>query len=778
MKTYTVRSTAPAEDSFTGWLNEAYYTANGYMGICVFGDPCRNRIQLTEKTLYNNMGKYYKSRYCPGLEPMCDIYIDACNEDYDGYRREMCLNTGILRDEFTSFGIKWEREYFASYPSRVVCARIKTDKPASFRVRILPPPDRENLTAGDGFGRKSKQEYEDGFLRMTGCLTSTAAKYECVVSVKTNGTQYGDISGINVTASTEAVIYISCGTNYTLREDIFIPEKSDEITRLKALNESLPLPHDELTEAITAAKKRSCDELKTEHIADFSHYFERMYFDLGKNDDMRDTAELLRAARNGQYEPYLYELAFQTGRYMMICSSREGYTPSNLQAAWSARCNPAWCCGIWYNENEQMNYFPVFITNLAELFVPYAEFNRVRMKAAQKEAARNVKEYYPENYAEGDGANGWIVGTSNTTYVFGKTGAHSGPGTGGYTTVSYADWYEFTHDKAALVKYIYPTIEGLARFYVKCVHKTEDGFYLCKHSFSPEQQHPAGHGYETVGSAFDQQMIYENNRALLDIYDAEKENLPDADLELIETVRRQIDLYDGVQIGADGQIKEYREEAHYGEIGEKHHRHISQLLGLYPGKQINESTPRALKAAYKTLLLRGLFEKNKSWSVAHKLCMVARCLKGEEAYELLKLLVGRHVTDSLWTDHENIDEAESAEVIHTFQCDSNFGLTAGVAEMLVQSHGGYIKLLPAIPKEWCRGRVKGIRARGGFELDFTWKNGCAESAEILSDVGEKCKIYSETMPRVLCGGKSVTCEFCNGVVSFDTKKGACYNIEF
>ncbi len=772
MKEYFIRSNTPAQNSEKGWRTEAYYTANGYMGICVFGDITQNRIQLSEKTLYNAPGDYMQDRFCAGLEAMGDIYIDACCEHSRDYSRRMCLNTGIITDSYTAFGVKWEREYFVSYPAKIACVHIKTDSPVSFRIRLLPPPDREFLMKqGDGIGRKSELSCEGHMLKMTGELTQQRVKYLCCVSAVGDGSYKVSTNGINVSASTETTVYFNYGTNYKLCEDIC---NNPDIA---AFMQGLPLPVKELTDTHNTARVRSYTDLKNEHIADFSGFMNRMGFDIGGVDDGRNTADLIEALRQGREEPYLVELAFQVGRYMTVCSSREGYTPSHLQAAWAFHYCPNWCSGLWYNENEQMNYFPTFVTNLSELFLPYAEFNRVRMREAQNQASNNIKKFFPERYSDEKGANGWIVGTGNTPYKMDSIGFHSGSGIGGFTTTAYADWYEFTHDKAAVVKYIYPMLEGLARFYSKYVTKNEDGYYLCAHSFSPEQM-VEGVGYETLGCAFDQQMMYENNRALLELYDAEKDILPDADTELLGEIREQIDYYDGVQIGADGQIKEYREEEHYGEIGEKHHRHISHLLGLYPGKRIGQHTPKWLKAAYKTLELRGMYEHNKSWSVAHKLAMVARCLVGNTAHKLLTMLIAQHIMPNMWTDHENYDEAESDGIIHAFQCDSNFGLCAAVAEMLIQSHSGYISFLPTLPDIWNKGSVEGICARGGFVLDFEWEANKATKALVKSQCGMPCSIYTAEAIVVTSEGKEINITRTGDVVTFETQQDKVYRLKW
>lgn len=299
---------------------------------------------------------------------------------------------------------------------------------------------------------------------------------------------------------------------------------------------------------------------------------------------------------------------------------------------------------------------------------------------------------------------------------------HSGPGTGGLTTKLFWDYYDFTRDKTVLKNVVYPLLEGMSCFLSKTVVK-EGEEYLAYPSASPEQCIDGifPNYYLTKGCMFDQQMIYECYR------DTQKAaDILQVESDIQEVIERQISHLTPVLIGESGQIKEYREEVYYGEIGEKKHRHISQMVALMPGQTIHKDTPEWLEAAKYTLTQRG--DESTGWAMAHRLNAWARIGDGEHAYVILRNLLSKGTTTNLWDIHP------------PFQIDGNFGGTAGIAEMLLQSHGGFIELLPAIPVSWESGSFQGLVARGNFVTDVRWEAGLVMEVPIRSRAGETCEI--------------------------------------
>ncbi|MBQ7982343.1 MAG: hypothetical protein IJ302_02150, partial [Clostridia bacterium] len=460
-------------------------------------------------------------------------------------------------------------------------------------------------------------------------------------------------------------------------------------------------------------------------------------------------------------------LYFQYGRYLLIASSRPGCLPANLQGVWNYHDRSPWGSGYWHNINVQMNYWPAFITNLAETFDAYRDFNEAFRPAAEKYARQYIKNTVPENDTDEPGGCGWTIGTASYPYVISGPGGHSGPGTGGLTSKLFWDAYAFTADREVLRNTTYPALLSMAKHLLRVV-RDYDGKYLSVFSASPEQimdnrwiSDGSVQYYHTVGCAFDQQMIWENGHDLLRCVGIlGRENLPPQDLPVIRELERQIDRYDPVQVGWSGQIKEYREEHFYGEIGEYRHRHISQLVGLYPGTLIGRESPAWLDAAKVTLNFRS--DKSTGWALAHRLNTWARTGDGSRAYRLYSNLLGMRTLPNLWDTHP------------PFQIDGNFGGTSGVAEMLLQSHETFIAPLACLPEEWDTGAYSGLCARGGFTFDVTWSGGAAESMTVHSAAGSLCRIRYPGIARAAADFAFTAID--DDRIEFETQAGGEYRL--
>ena len=427
----------------------------------------------------------------------------------------------------------------------------------------------------------------------------------------------------------------------------------------------------------------------------------------------------------GAKSAYLALLHWRLGKYLLASSSRPGGLPGSLQGIWSGPVSKsAWGSGYWHNINVQMLYWPVFSCNLAECFNAYAAYSEAMRPVTRTPAINYLKQENPAALKEPLADDFWSIGTAAWPYELQCTpcrpipNGHSGPGTGGLTTALFIDWYDFTQDRDVLEKRAWPALHGMADFLTRCVAET-NGLFLATFSASPEQLHKKevrrklGTYCHTVGCAFDQQMIEVNNAALVR-YAA---ILGHGDDPVVKRCQGQLGTYDSVIVGESGQVKEFREEREYGEIGDPKHRHISHLCGLYPCSLINRKTPGWLMAASRTLDLRG--DRTHAWAIAHRMCCRARTGEGDKALDGFDRLMHTRCTDTLW-----------AGIGKTQEIDANLGVTAAITEMLVQSHetdgeGRFvIDLLPALPAPWRRhGSFRGLCARGGWTVDCEWRDG-------------------------------------------------------
>ena len=720
-----------------GWEKWSLPIGNGYMGVNVFGRTFTERLQITENSLSNpaiwNVGWGCNG----GLSNFCELYIDVGHEfsRVSDYRRSLSLNNAVAKTEYSLDGVRYVREYFTTYPDRVFVTRFSADKSGAINLTVRPEvPFVKDFLAreGDGMGKSGSVSALGNRITLSGEMHYYNIKFEGQIAVIPCGGEL--VTGektIEVKNADGLVIIVAVGTNYKMESRVFLEDDP------KKKLEPYPHPHDRVTSILDSAMQYSYEQLLKRHIEDYQSLFDRAFIDLGGTDPLIPTDKLLENYKIGKRDAYLEELYFSYGRYLLIASSRPGTYPANLQGTWSEYASSPWSSGYWHNINIQMNYWPSFNTNLNELFLPYLEYHKAYRPLTERIADEYVKEYFPERYSKEPGENGFAIGTAAWLYTlegpFAPFKGHSGPGTGAFTTKLFTDYLQFTMDKDGLLEFVYDVNLKMSKFLSKMLEEQEDGKLLVKYSASPEQlagqaqpttveqSHRAPH-YYTKGCAFDQQMVYESYKDTVAL--ADELGIKD---DFVEQIRRYIDRLDPVIIGASGQIQEFREEEYYGDIGEKHHRHISQLVGVYPGTLINQNTPEWIKGAEATLNFRG--DESTGWSTAHKLNVWARIKKGNRAYDLLKMLLSTCTLPNLWDTHP------------PFQIDGNLGATAGIAEMLLQSHEGYLHLLPAIPDQWSVGAFYGLTARGGFTVSAKWENKRLSTLHIISKVGGVLKIY-------------------------------------
>ncbi len=749
-------------DPMNGWEKWSLPIGNGDMGVNVFGRTETERLQITEKSL-ENYGHW--GELGGGLNNFCELMLDFGHTEVTDYVRELDLDDGIARTAYVHDGVRYLREVFASYPDKVLVVRCRSDRAGTVSLTMRPmiPFLKESA---EGNSKRGEVLVQGDSVTIRGEMEYYAIAFEGRFRLLSRGGVLTPAEGgLHLEGADEAVIVAAVGTNYRLESRVFTePDPKKKIA-------PYPHPHEFVKGAVEAACERGYDALLARHLEDYRGLMGRAAFEIDPAGMDLPTDELLERYRAGERLGYLEMVYFQYGRHLLVSSSRPGTLPAHLQGAWNAYDSPPWGSGYWHNINVQMNYWPAFPANLAETFTAYADFVKAFLPAARGIADEYIRGLHPENY-EGPGKNGWTVGTAVWPFELvadtridpasGKLAiGHSGPGMGGFTAIPFWDWYAFTGDGKILREVTWPLLREMAVFLEKNLVPV-DGNYLASPSASPEQlcgdSGMSGGFYHTVGCAFDQQLIWECLKDLLEA--ASLLDVGDED-PVVRTARRRLDQLDPVQVGASGQVKEFREEQFYGEIGEKAHRHISHLCGLYPGSVINRDTPEWLAAARRALDLRG--DKSTGWAMAHRLCCRARALDAEGAWRLYRTLLSAGTFPNLWDCHP------------PFQIDGNFGGTAGVCEMLLQSQAGYLDVLPALPEAWAKkGCFRGLVGRGNFTVDADWRNGRVRRVAVTARSGGTVRIRCGTLPitaRAEVNGVSVPCETEDSALFFDLAPG-------
>jgi hypothetical protein len=751
----------PAPDNDGGWIDRSIPMGNGALGVNLFGGVARERLQLTENSLQD-----YDGDSVGGLNNFAEVYLDFPHTSPSDYTRDLVLDDGIAHVSYSNGGVGYQREVFASHDAGVVAVKLSASKPGALSFTLRPEvPYLRDSHAGDSNRGKTGTVTADGdTITMTGAMEYYDVHYEGQFRViPTGGTMTAaNPSGkgeIAVAGADSAIVLIAGGTNYQM-----VPQVFSEPDRLKKLA-GLPLPHDKISAAITNATEKGYSALRTEHLRYYQRLYDRVRLDLGGAEPTIPTDEVIDAARAGKVDPYLEELAFQFGRYLLISGSREGSLPLNLQGLWNVYEDPPWRSGYWHNVNLQMNYWPAFQTNLPETFRPYVEYNAAYLPVQQNYATEVIRQYQPSHLDPG-GDNGWAMGNSNWPYKRATRPGHSGFGTGPWTAALFWDYYDYTRDKELLRDVVYPVLEGQSNFLSRFVSEI-DGKLLAKPSQSPENSGP-----QTAGTTFDQQQIYENHRNTLAA--AKILGISTRTNPRLATYRDQLAKLDPIVVGTSGQIKEYREETSYGSVGDPKHRHISQLLGLYPGQLVNSSTRAWLDAAKVSLDGRGAVGGT-GWAQAERIATWARAQDGTKAYSFFTYWLKHHAMHNLWNNHRD------SHTNQLFQVDGNFGVTAGVSEMLLQSHDGAVAPLAAIPAEWRAGSYSGLLARGGFEVSAAWADSRATRFDVTSRAGGKLDLrYPGLKGAVVKNSRGRTVHYHTGrsadEISLPTKKGETYTV--
>ena len=683
-----------------------------------FTDGDYEKAGLLTRKNFNGLAHYEEGDETPfrfgSFTTMGEIYVETGLSEIgmSDYYRALSLDSAMAVVSFKKDDTRYMRKYFISYPDSVMAMKFTADKTGKQNLVLRYCPNSEansSLRADD----------TDGLL-YTGVLENNGMKFAIrIKAITKGGTTTVEQDRLIVKDADEVVFLLTADTDYKMN---FQPDFKDPKTYVGSD------PEQTTRKTMEGAVRKGYDELYRAHEADYTSLFNRVKLQLNPEVTARNLPTNLRLAnyRKGQADYRLEELYYQYGRYLLIACSRPGNMPANLQGMWHNNLNGPWRVDYHNNINIQMNYWPACSTNLGECIRPLVDFIRSLVKPGEETA----KAYF--------NARGWTASISAN--IFGFTSPLSSedmswnfnPMAGPWLATHIWEYYDYTRDKEFLKRTGYDLLKSSAQFTVDYLWHKPDGTYTAAPSTSPE------HGPVDEGTTFVHAVVRE---ILLNAIEASKVlGVDKKERKEWEHVLAHLAPY---KIGRYGQLMEWSRDI---DDPEDEHRHVNHLFGLHPGHTLSPvTTPELAQAARVVLEHRG--DGATGWSMGWKLNQWARLQDGNHAYKLYGNLLKNGTLDNLWDTHA------------PFQIDGNFGGTAGITEMLLQSHMGFVQLLPALPDAWQNGSVSGICARGGFEVNLSWKDGKLAEAVVTSEKGVPCTVRYE-----------------DKTLSFKTKKGSSYRI--
>ena len=734
----------PAEQ----WV-EALPVGNGRLGAMVFGNPYHEKIQLNENTVWagqpnrnDNLDAkealpkvrqiIFEGKYKEAQDLVNQKFISKTSngmpyqtvgnlnlsfpghEKYTNYYRELNIEKAVATTRYDVDGVSYQYEVFASAPDQVIIMRITANKPGKldFSASMDRPSQVDISTEGhDKLILSGVTGDCDG--------VKGIVKFQAQVKIVLEGGAISAVNNtLNVTNANAATVYISIASSFKNYSDI----SANAGDRASAYLES-------------AFKKNYAQALK-DHVSAFQKYFHRVSIDLGKTDSVKNPTNVRIEQFAKGNDPQLAALYFQFGRYLLISSSQPGGQPATLQGLWNDQLYPPWDSKYTVNINTEMNYWPSEVTNLSEMNEPLIQMIRELSETGKQTA----KDMY--------GAKGWVL--HHNTDIWRMNGPIDGsywgmwPMGGAWLCQHLWEKYEYNGDKEYL-KTVYPVMKGAVEFYLSfLIEEPKHKWLVVCPSISPENS-PQSHPESSIsaGTTMDNELLFD-----LFTKTIKAAEILGTDQELVPKMKETLKRLPPMQIGRYGQLQEWIED---WDNPEDHHRHVSHLYGAYPSNQISPlRTPELYDAARTSLIFRG--DPSTGWSMNWKINLWARFLDGNHAYKLMTdqiSLVEKCDYNHIDFDGKGGTYPNMFDACPPFQIDGNFGFTAGVVEMLMQSHDGAIQVLPALPDAWKNGSVKGLCARGGFEIkEMEWKDGIISKLVIKSKLGGNCRIRSYTALKV------------------------------
>lgn len=796
--------TAIGQHNLTLWYkhparnwNEALPIGNGRIGAMIFGRPQEELIQLNEQTLWsggpvnNNsnpkaasnlqavrealfredyktaeqLTKKLQGLYSEAYQPLGDLIIKQKFEgEVSNYYRDLNIATATATTKFEVGSTQFTREFFVSAPAQVMIIKLKSSTKGALNFKTSTTcqhPSSTLVFSGNQLvvRGKSPAHTDPNYVKYNttpiiykdtaGCR---GVRFDWRIKVKsTDGKVTTDTSGIQIEGATEAILIVTAASSFNGFDKCPDSQGKDEKTLADGY--------------VKMGMSTSIALLKSAHIADYQRFFNRVSLSLNNNPSVNlPTDERLINYASGAKDPSLESLYFQFGRYLLISCSRPDGIPANLQGIWNNATRPSWSSNFTTNINTEMNYWLAEMCNLSELHTPLLKWIGYMAKTGKE----TTKNFY--------GARGWTVhhnsdiwGLSNPVGDLGKGSPSWANWAMGGAWLSQHLWehYAFTGDKKYLKETAYPLMKDASLFCVDWLIEGKEGYLITAPSTSPENifiTEKGEKGAVSIATTMDMGLIWD---VFTNTIEASEKLGIDTDFRN-ELIAKRAKL-SPLKIGKKGNLQEWYKD---WEDVEPQHRHVSHLFALHPSRQISPlRTPALANAAKKTLEIRG--DDGTGWSKSWKINFWARLHDGNHAYKLVRELL--KLTGMEGTDYtKGGGTYPNLFCAHPpFQIDGNFGGTSGMGEMMLQSHDGVLNILPAIPEDWQEGTLTGMKARGGFEVDITWKNKQVTQLIIRSALGEKCKIKAPNSIKLVGGGLLLPMKE-TGFFEFSTVKNGVY----